>query len=137
LSAANDFFLKYDFKVPVSGNVMKQNELPLYNGCQRKDETGKKDFAAKFPPEDGNFLCGQDHDGRCTGQQILYHEECAATFLQIVGHDGIQLFGSRAHQVKREVGVDDEKSDGAEGSGKKTWAMRVTKGKMSHHARPC
>jgi hypothetical protein len=46
--------LKCDFKVAVSGNVIKQRPLPQYNGTQFKDETGKEDFAAMFPPEVGN-----------------------------------------------------------------------------------
>jgi len=92
---------------------MKQDQLPSYNGRQCNDEKGEEDFAAKFPPEDGDFLDAQDHDGRCAGQQVLYREECEWAFLQIVGHDGIQLFCPTAHQVKREVGVDNGKSDGA------------------------
>ena len=124
-------------RMSVPGNVMKQNQLPLYNCRQLKDETGKKDFRTKFLPEDENLLDAKNQDDRCAGQQILYREEYERAFLQVVGHDGIQLFCSTAHQVKREVGVDDGKGDGAEGGGKKTWAMQVTKGKVSHHARPC
>jgi len=46
--------------MPVSGNVMKQNQLPSYNGRQCNDEKGKEEFAAKFPPEDGDFLDAQE-----------------------------------------------------------------------------
>jgi len=54
LGSTNESFLKCDFKVAVSGNVIKQRPLPQYNGTQFKDETGKEDFAAMFPPEVGN-----------------------------------------------------------------------------------
>jgi hypothetical protein len=64
----------------VSGNVIKQRPLPQYNGTQFKDETGKEDFAAMFPPEVGNTVHTKDHDDRCAGHQILYCEESGELF---------------------------------------------------------
>jgi hypothetical protein len=125
--------LKREFKA-LSGNVMKQNQLPLNNRCQSNDEKGKEGFAANLAPEDVNFLDTQDHHDRCTGHQILYRKECERTSLQTIGHDGVQFFCPTTHQIKCEVSVNNCETDDAQDGSKNSWAIERSRREFPHFA---
>jgi len=90
--------LKYDLKDSSIRNVMKQNQLPSYNGRQWQRLKRQRGIRREVSSEDVDFLDAQDHDGRCAGQQILYREECERTFLQVIGMMG---FNSSAPRLTR------------------------------------
>jgi hypothetical protein len=120
------------FGQPLSGDMVKQNQLPLDNQCQSNNEKHQQGCHSEFSAENMGPGDTQDEENGCASEQILYREEQKGALFQVISHDRVQFFRTPAHQVEGEESVRNREEDHEQGRGKNPWAVVVGEGKIPH-----
>lgn len=131
-SGASRPFLTGGECIPLSGNGVKQDQLPLNNRRQGHDEKDQEGFHPEFFPENVGLGDTQDQDNRCAGEQILYRKKWKGAPIQVISHDRVQFARPPAHQIKGEEGIRNREEDHKQGRCKNLWAMTVGEREISH-----